>query len=128
MGKTLGIVAAIQLLCLTLLAVLSLEPAGLAAWPIDPVIAAVGLMMAAGLAYMALPPAISGAAATPRLMLVMVLVGLALRLVLLGSAPILEIDYYRYLWDGGVLAASLNPFAVAPAGPPMVRPRAASWL
>mgnify|MGYP005849068009 CR=1 FL=1 len=38
----------------------------------------------------------------------------AFRLVLLPSAPIQEIDYFRYLWDGQVLAAGGNPFRYSP--------------
>jgi hypothetical protein len=34
----------------------------------------------------------------------------AFRLLLLPSVPIQEIDYYRYLWDGQVLASGVNPF------------------
>src|SRR3954471_24451143 len=36
------------------------------------------------------------------------------RLVLLFSHPIQEDDFYRYLWDGQVLANGLNPYRVAP--------------
>lgn len=39
----------------------------------------------------------------------------AFRVLLLPSAPIQEIDYFRYLWDGQVLAAGANPFLYAPA-------------
>jgi alpha-1,6-mannosyltransferase len=41
--------------------------------------------------------------------------GLGLRLALLGSQPILEADFNRYLWDGALLAHGFNPFALAPA-------------
>lgn len=41
--------------------------------------------------------------------------GLLFRLILLGSNPIQEIDYYRYLWDGQVLANGINPFRYSPA-------------
>jgi len=37
------------------------------------------------------------------------------RLILLGSSPIQEIDYYRYLWDGRVLLSGLDPYQLAPA-------------
>lgn len=39
---------------------------------------------------------------------------LAFRLVLLPSEPIQEIDYFRYLWDGQVLASGGNPFRYSP--------------
>jgi len=44
-----------------------------------------------------------------------VLTGLAMRLLLLASVPALEDDFYRYLWDGAVTANGHNPYAVAPS-------------
>jgi len=41
--------------------------------------------------------------------------GVVFRVIMLGSNPIQEIDYYRYLWDGHVLLAGMNPFEYAPA-------------
>lgn len=52
--------------------------------------------------------------ATRRLLATIALVGLLWRLALLASVPVLEIDYNRYLWDGGVTANGFNPYAVAP--------------
>lgn len=43
-----------------------------------------------------------------------VLVGLAMRAAFFFSTPIQEDDYYRYLWDGAVVAAGINPYAHAP--------------
>jgi len=37
------------------------------------------------------------------------------RLILLPSQPILEKDYYRYLWDGRVLCNGHNPYRYSPA-------------
>jgi alpha-1,6-mannosyltransferase len=37
------------------------------------------------------------------------------RVILLCSNPIQEDDFYRYLWDGKVVASSLNPYGVAPS-------------
>ena len=42
-------------------------------------------------------------------------VGLGVRLIYLASDPVLEIDYFRYLWDGAAVSFGLNPYAVAPA-------------
>ncbi len=36
------------------------------------------------------------------------------RVTLLFSSPIQEDDFYRYLWDGKVIASGLNPYSVAP--------------
>lgn len=39
---------------------------------------------------------------------------LLFRVTLLFSHPIQEDDFYRYLWDGKVVASGLNPYRVAP--------------
>lgn len=44
-------------------------------------------------------------------------VALLLRLLFIAEAPRLSGDVYRYLWDGKVLAAGHNPYALAPADP-----------
>jgi len=41
-------------------------------------------------------------------------VGLASRLILIPSQPVLEDDYYRYLWDGAVTAHGYNPYVYSP--------------
>ena len=41
-------------------------------------------------------------------------VGVVLRLQFLTSAPILEDDLYRYLWDGAVLVEGFNPYRYPP--------------
>jgi alpha-1,6-mannosyltransferase len=41
----------------------------------------------------------------------------ALRLVLLFSDPLLSSDIYRYVWDGRVQAAGINPYRHVPAAP-----------
>lgn len=41
--------------------------------------------------------------------------GLLMRLVWFGVPAPLEDDFYRYLWDGAVVATGGNPYAVAPA-------------
>lgn len=40
--------------------------------------------------------------------------GFGMRLFWFGSLPPLDDDFYRYLWDGAVLAAGQNPYAFAP--------------
>ena len=51
---------------------------------------------------------------TKRVIGFIILVGFVLRLIMLPSDPILEIDYFRYLWDGIVVSNGLNPYAVSP--------------
>lgn len=43
-----------------------------------------------------------------------VIAGVAMRLSLFGSEPILEDDYNRYLWDGALTAAGQNPYDHSP--------------
>ena len=40
--------------------------------------------------------------------------GLFARIILIPSAPILEDDFYRYLWDGAVTADEYNPYMLSP--------------
>lgn len=46
--------------------------------------------------------------------LVLVL-AMGLRLLLLGSMPVLSDDFYRYLFDGQLLASGINPYQEVPA-------------
>ena len=43
-----------------------------------------------------------------------ILLGLLARIIMFTSTPILEDDYNRYLWDGGVLANGFNPYKYSP--------------
>ncbi len=40
--------------------------------------------------------------------------GIAARIILIPSAPILENDYNRYIWDGAVVAGGINPYKYSP--------------
>lgn len=79
---------------------------------------AVGLIVA-GLCWLLCLPLIAwtvraGLAADRRLLIVMIVGGLGLRLAMLATTPALEDDWHRYLWDGAVTAAGLNPYAHVP--------------
>ena len=63
------------------------------------------------LALLSIVPALSNKRLTVYFMLV---TGLGLRLLSFGSEPILEVDFYRYLWDGGMLANGHNPYRLSP--------------
>ena len=45
---------------------------------------------------------------------IVIAAGLAARLALLGSVPVQEDDFYRYLWDGAVTAHGINPWMHSP--------------
>ncbi|HTZ57483.1 MAG TPA: glycosyltransferase 87 family protein [Acidobacteriaceae bacterium] len=50
-------------------------------------------------------------------LLIVVVFALGCRLVCLFSPPFLSTDIYRYVWDGKVQAAGVNPFRYIPADP-----------
>ncbi len=53
---------------------------------------------------------------TPRTLLAFIFViGLIARLILFFSAPVMEDDFQRYLWDGAVTAHGYNPYKVNPS-------------
>jgi len=44
------------------------------------------------------------------------IIGAIMRLVMMPSSPILEDDFYRYLWDGAVTSQGINPYQYSPHG------------
>ena len=54
---------------------------------------------------------------------VILLIGLAARLLALSAPPMLSTDIYRYVWDGKVQAAGINPYRYKPADPALARLR-----
>lgn len=51
---------------------------------------------------------------------------LAMRLALLLAEPYLSNDIYRYIWDGRVQAAGINPYRYMPAAPELAHLRDAA--
>jgi hypothetical protein len=47
----------------------------------------------------------------------------AMRVILLCSPPFMSSDVYRYVWDGRVQDAGINPYAYVPADPALARLR-----
>lgn len=47
-------------------------------------------------------------------LLLIIAVGLVSRIILIPSQPVLEDDYYRYMWDGAVTAHRYNPYVYSP--------------
>src|ERR1700704_4003986 len=43
--------------------------------------------------------------------------GLTMRLLLVNEEPLLSTDLYRYIWDGRVQGAGINPYLHVPADP-----------
>lgn len=85
-----------------------------------PVLQLSGGLIFAGLVFLVLtwliPATLRKSGPKPTgLLVLVVMVGLAMRLALLTSEPALEDDYQRYLWDGGMTAHGMNPYATSPA-------------
>ncbi|WP_428395882.1 hypothetical protein [Lichenicoccus sp.] len=84
----------------------------------------VGVMALAGVVYLGACALVLRHTVQPRLMLWVVLgVALAMRLPVLLAPPFLSSDVYRYVWDGRVQAAGINPYRFVPADPALVRLR-----
>lgn len=45
------------------------------------------------------------------------LAGLAMRAIMVGTPPLMSTDLYRYVWDGRVQVAGVNPYRYLPADP-----------
>jgi hypothetical protein len=73
-----------------------------------PAVAASGLVTIVAAALAARVPARTG-------LLVILGAALVMRLLLVGQEPFLSTDLYRYIWDGRVQAAGINPYAYVPA-------------
>ncbi|WP_462137103.1 hypothetical protein [Candidatus Mycalebacterium sp.] len=79
-----------------------------------PTLRLAALLSAAAVFYFAAIHTGERAGKSPRLAVVFI-IGLVMRLAGLLSHPVLEDDYFRYLWDGAVTAAGENPYLFAPA-------------
>ena len=84
----------------------------------DRTLAFVGWSAGAGLCYAA-AVALTQRQALPRRPALLTVLGAAavMRLLTLVSPPLLSTDLYRYVWDGRVQAAGINPYVYLPADP-----------
>ncbi|MEM6394396.1 MAG: glycosyltransferase, partial [Planctomycetota bacterium] len=81
---------------------------------------AVGLMMGAGVWWLltltlTLTLAVVGRRGWRTGVIAVLLAGGVMRAAMFGSLPMMEDDYHRTVWDGAVVAAGLDPYAVTPA-------------
>ena len=80
----------------------------------SPVYGFVATLCMLGLAYLALLWLVPRTPSSRALIVWVLLVGTLMRAVMSFSTPILEDDYYRYLWEGAVVANGLSPFEHPP--------------
>jgi alpha-1,6-mannosyltransferase len=77
-----------------------------------------GFVAAALPAALLVIPATAAAERAPaRALWIVIGVAVALRLFALSFPPLLSSDIYRYVWDGEVQAAGINPYRYVPADP-----------
>ncbi len=60
-------------------------------------------------------PSIVRLTPTPFVLAVLIAVGVMMRLAWLGHVPPLDDDFFRYLWDGALVAHGLDPYRYAPS-------------
>ncbi len=80
----------------------------------QPVILLVTIMLISGVAYFFIVLFSSILSSSNKILLWIISVGLTLRIITIFSTPILEDDYFRYLWDGAVTANRMNPYDYSP--------------
>ncbi len=79
-----------------------------------PVATLVILELAAGALFLAAARVVRSLANTGGMFAWLIVVGALMRVTMAASTPMLENDFYRYLWDGAVLAHGVNPFRYSP--------------
>jgi alpha-1,6-mannosyltransferase len=80
----------------------------------QPVILLVSLMIFSGIIYLGISHFSVNLISSKGLLIFIITVGLALRIVTIFSTPILEDDYFRYLWDGAVSSNKFSPYEYSP--------------
>jgi hypothetical protein len=84
-----------------------------------PMLAASGLVTIYAMRCAANVPARTG-------LVIVIGFALAMRLALVGIEPLFSTDIYRYVWDGRVQAAGINPYLYVPADPALAALRDAA--
>ncbi|MFI4989015.1 MAG: glycosyltransferase 87 family protein [Alphaproteobacteria bacterium] len=77
----------------------------------------VAVASASGLLYLAATALVLRGPAQRRLLWIVLIVAGIARLLVLPPAPFLSTDIYRYVWDGRVQGAGINPYRYVPGAP-----------
>lgn len=75
----------------------------------------IGTAMLMGGALFALPPIIKRVRPNLGLLVFIFVSGVVMRGMMFVSLPVLEDDFYRYLWDGSQVASGVDPYKYSPA-------------
>jgi hypothetical protein len=87
----------------------------------------VPVFLVAFAAYAAVSLLVWRAAPNPRLTLFIVGFALVFRLIVVFQPPSLSTDIWRYVWDGHISAAGINPYRFAPSDPALLAHRTDFW-
>jgi len=79
-----------------------------------PILTFVGIEIAAGAIYLFVLTDIHRVEPNRSLLIWVIVVGAILRALIFASTPVLEDDFYRYLWNGAVMAQGVNPYSFSP--------------
>jgi hypothetical protein len=79
-----------------------------------PIITMTTMMVLAGLVFLYLAGLTLHSRSGKRLLIWILITGAMMRIFMLFTTPMLEDDYFRYLWDGAVTAHGLNPYQYSP--------------
>ena len=77
----------------------------------------VAWMLTAGVAYAGLVWLVRRRALSRPALLAALAIAAVARLVIVAAPPVMSTDLYRYVWDGRVQAAGINPYRYVPADP-----------
>ena len=99
------------------LALLALTAIGLYVQRADDLAAFVAVALAQGGVYLLALGLTRRCTASRRGLAVILGTAAVLRIVVLAAPPVLSSDIYRYIWDGRVLAAGINPYRYIPTDP-----------
>ncbi len=81
---------------------------------VTPIIAYTAIFISSSVVYWLLVRAASRAELSDRMLALILMVLFAVRFSFLWMEPVASDDVYRYMWDGRVQAAGINPFQFAP--------------
>src|SRR3954451_18444262 len=99
------------------LVLFALTEAGLAVHPTDINAEFVAVATAQGAVYLLALRVVSPLPGSRSALALVLGAAAAMRLVVLLAPPFLSTDIYRYVWDGRVIAAGINPYRYIPADP-----------
>jgi hypothetical protein len=83
----------------------------------------VGLLLLAGLAYLAAAFVVLRHTSSRRATLIVLGVAVLMRLAFVFGHPVLSSDIYRYVWDGQVQKSGINPYRYIPTDPALAKLR-----